>query len=394
MKGRKIEKELKKEAREFTPDIYDKIVRSAKSEGLLEDKPDRSKVYAFNAPSKKKKWIITGVSTPIFAIACVLIISLVLRTATPIVPSHINLSTNDVYGMGAVSTVRLLGGNTSVKALKSFTDIRSLSEEIMPLDKNDTATDSQSEVKKQAEKFNEYFTALDGFMGENIVSTVSEKNTDGYPYDQKLTISGKNLDGEVIKHVMYYTETLSQGDSDDDLDDDDDDDDQSDEVEAEETESTYTLKGIMMVDGLEYYLEGERSIETEGTESENQLKIRAYADLADKSSYVEMEQEHSKEEGETETEYVYSIYSNGVLVEQTAIDFEAENENGKEEVEYELEFRTGDAKGKYLVERETQNGKTLIKVRYDVDGKRGEFHVKNTDNVYVYVFSDGTELTF
>ncbi len=393
MKDRKLVKELKKEAHEHTPEIYDEILLSAKSEGLLKDQTKRRKVRTASSAPSKKKWFITGVSSSILVAACVLIISFVLKTAAPPLPQRIPLSTNDVYGMGAVSTVRLLGGTTSVKALKSFTSIRSLSD-----DKN-TSSGDQSEVKKQAKKFNEYFTALDGFMGKDIVSTTTEANNDpNYSYDKKLTISGKNFDGETVRHVMYYTETLSQGDLDvddtDDLDDPDDDHDDDDDNDEEATEAEYILTGVMVVDGVDYYLEGERSVESEGEETEAKLKIRAYADLNDKASYVEMEQEHSKEEGETETEYVYSIYQGGNLIEQTAIEFEAEKEGSKEEVEYELEFRQGNAKGKYVVERETKNGKTQMKVKYDVDGKQGEFRIKHTDGAYVYLFSDGTELTF
>lgn len=108
-----------------------------------------------------------------------------------------------------------------------------------------------------------------------------------------------------------------------------------------------------------------------------------------------MEQEHSVENNETETEYVYSVYSKGALVEQTAIEFEAEKDGNKEEVEYELEFRKGNAKGKYVVERETRNGKVQMKVKYDIDGKQGQFNIVLTnDNKYSYEFSDGSVLSF
>lgn len=308
---------------------------------------------------------------------------------------------NNVYGMGAVSTVRLLGSATSVKALSSFTKISTLSDTTNP-------SGGEEEVKQQAEKFNEYFTALDSFMGEDIVSTTSEANTDEkYPYETKLTINGRNFDGETVQYVMFFTETeiqkaadLDDTDVNDPDDDDDLDDDADDEAEAEtEQETAYTLKGVMVVDGADYYLEGVRTVESEANETENELKIRAYQDLADKTSYVEMEQENSVEEGETETEYVYSIYSNGTLIEQTAVDFEVENENGKEEVEYELEFRKGDARGRYTVERETQNGKKEIKVKYNLEGKKGEFKIseiigQDGNKKYEYSFGDNSKLVF
>lgn len=284
-------------------------------------------------------------------------------------------SANDVYGMGAVSTVRLLGATTSAQALAKFSQVRSVSAKAEP-------SGAASEAKAQAEKFNEYFTALDSFMSEEIVTTMSEKNADSaYPYETKLTIDGKDFDGNDVRHVMYFTETLKSSEQDED-----------------ETEEVYTLQGVLVVDGADYHLEGERSIESEEGETENELEIRAYADITDKTSYVKMEQEHSVEEGETETEYVYGIYSKGVLVEETAIEFETEKEGDKEEVEYELEFRKGEARGKYVVERETVNGKVQIKVEYDIDGKRGEFRISRTTGEngeqYEYSFDDNTKLVF
>jgi len=283
---------------------------------------------------------------------------------------------NDVYGVGAVSTVKLLGGETSVQALGKLAETRSVAVY------GETAT-AEDDVKSQAEKFNEYFTALDSFMGEEIVTTVSEKNTDEkYPYETKLTINGKDFNGNAVQNIMYFTETLYKSEKDDD-----------------EEETTYKLNGVLVVDGKDYALEGERSLEREEDETEDELKIRAYADIADKTSYVEMSQEYSVEDKETETEYVYSVYSKGELIEQTAVEFETEKKPNKEEVEYELEFRKGEAKGRYEVDRETKDGRVQIKVKYDIDGKQGNFHIiektnENGEKRYEYSFSDNTKLVF
>jgi len=275
--------------------------------------------------------------------------------------------------MGAVSTVKLLGGNTSAQAIAKFTEVGSVAV------RSKAPTSPENEVKAQAEKFNEYFTALDSFMNEDIVTTVSEVNTDeNYPYETKLTINGKDFNGGDVQNIMYFTESLVETTAEDD-----------------ETESVYSLKGVLVVDGFDYTLEGERSVEQEEDESENELKIRAYADITDKTSFVEMSQEYSVEDGERETEYVYSIYSGGKLIEQTAVEFETEKEGEREETEYELEFLKGEAKGRYVVERESENGKIRIKVKYDIDGKRGEFGVRSSGgNKYSYLFSDGTVLNF
>ena len=309
-------------------------------------------------------------------------------------------SPNDVYGMGAVSSVRLLGNNMSSSAVKTFsavsatTQTRACKVELT----SSTIDNSEQEVKEQTERFNEYFTALDSFLGDDVVSTTTEANTDGnYEYETKMTINGKDFNGETVTYTMYYTETLVKADFDDDEDSADDDEDSADK--DEETENEYQLVGVMVIDGADYYLEGERSEETEKDESETELKIRAYADKSDKTSYIQMEQEHSVEDGETETEYVYSIYANGELIEQTAVEFETETKNNKVETEYELEFRSGTSKGKYVVEREVKGNKISIKVKYNIDGKTGVFHIReitdeNGNKQYEYSYNDGSKQVF
>lgn len=290
------------------------------------------------------------------------------------------LSSNDAYGLGAVSTVKLLGGvsGSAVKTLSALS-------KNLPDAADGAGSGAEDTVKAQAEKFNEYFTALDSFLGDDLVTTATEKNTDTqYPYDTKMTISGKNFDGETETYVMYYTETLAKTETDD---------------KDGETESEYTLTGVMVVDGADYALEGKRSEETERDESESELEIRAYADVSDKTTYVKMEQEYSEERGESETEYVYSVYSNGALVEKTAVEFEKENKGGKSETEYELEFLSGDGRGRYSVEREIKNGRTEIEVKYDIGGKTGKFVIAeitgdNGRKSYEYTFDDGDKRVF
>ena len=329
----------------------------------------------------KKKFLLVG-------LCLTMAMSMALAACgDPESKANVLSSPNDVYGMGAVSSVKLLGSNMSASAVKTFSAVRATTQtracgvELA----SSTIDNSEQEVKEQTERFNEYFTALDSFLGNDVVSTITEANTDSnYEYETKMTINGKDFNGETVTYTMYYTETLDKVDSND---------------EEEEIESKYRLIGVMVIDNVDYYLEGERSEETEKDESETELKIRAYADIADKSSYIQMEQEYSIEDGETETEYVYSIYANGELLEQTAVEFETKNKNNKVETEYELEFRSGTSKGKYVLEREVQDNKTSIKVKYNIDGKTGVFHIReitdeSENKKYEYSYSDGSKQVF
>ncbi len=386
MKQKDIKKRLKKEADQFAPDPLDKIKMAARADYLLPYDSERcSKEYnqgntAVIAKSKRKTiWLFTAFMSMIVCFILILSFTLYFRKNKPFNPAQISLSVEDVYGIGAVSSVRLLGSNLPTNAIHSFSTIAYSASNYAVSDQ------SEDDVKQQAKRFNEYFTALDSFLGDDVVSTVTEKNTDSaYEYDTKMTVKGKDFNGETVTYTMYYTETLVKTDFDE---------------EDEETENEYHLVGVMVIDGVDYYLEGERSEETEKDESETEMKIRAYADIRDKTSYIQMEQEYAVEDGETETEYVYSVYANNKLLEQTAVEFETENKDNKVETEYELEFRSGTSKGKYVVEREIKNNRSLIKVKYDIDGNKGVFHIReimdeNGNKQYEYTFSDGSKHVF
>ena len=285
------------------------------------------------------------------------------------------LSAQDAYGIGAVSSVKLLGTGVSAAAMSAFAELGNEAVVVTAEEVGDT-----DERKAATEKFNEYFRALDGFGGDDVVkTTVGDNDDESYPYAKKMTIEGVGMDGRKVVYVMYYDETEVKTEADD-----------------GEIEKEYSLNGVITIDGKEYAVEGMRSEETEDDERESELRIRAYADATDKTTYVEMERENSVEEGETETEYVYSIYRGGVLIEQTAVEFERENENGKEEIAYEIEFRSGETNGKYEVERKAGNE---VKVKYATDGKTGSFRViaetdESGNETYKYVFQDGREYVF
>lgn len=285
------------------------------------------------------------------------------------------LSAQDAYGIGAVSSVKLLGTGVSAAAMSTFAELGNEAVAVTAEEVGDT-----DERKAATEKFNEYFRALDGFGGDDVVkTTVGDNDDESYPYAKKMTIEGIGMDGRKVVYVMYYDETEVKTEEDD-----------------GEIEKEYSLNGVITIDGKEYAVEGMRSEETEDDERESELRIRAYADATDKTTYVEMERENSVEEGETETEYVYSIYRGGVLIEQTAVEFERENENGKEEIAYEIEFRSGETIGKYEVEREAGNE---VKVKYATGGKTGSFKViaetdESGNETFKYVFPDGREYVF
>lgn len=374
MNKSQLKRRLKNESGTGTPDVYDKIVVAAEAEGLLnieESEFEANGGSTLRAKNKNKLTAAVASVCAIFLAGIIAVVSVIVikspfsRASTPF---NITLTSENAYGLGAVSTVKLLGGNVSVKSFAKLSAVRAVA----------AADEENGDIKNQVEKFNEYFTALDSFLNDGLVDTKTENNPDAdMPYKTKMTITGTELDGRKVEYIMYYNEELKSYES-----------------SSDKDETEYTLEGIMLSDGVEYYLTGEREAEIEHDETEHKLKIRAYADKYDKGTYVEMEQEQSEETNEKEIEYVYSVYKNGILTERTAVEFETEIKNGKEETEYELEFRTGSSRGSYKVERDIKDGSPCIKVAYNLDGKKGKFTITPTyDGKYEYKFSDGTTKT-
>ena len=294
----------------------------------------------------------------------------------------------DVYGMSAITSVKLLGSELSAQAVASLSTVQALEGSG---NGQENGGQEQSGVVSEAERFHKYFSMLDSFLGEELIKTETEKNTNGAyaEYEHKLTITGKDFEGNDVVHVMYYSETLVE-DFTKEKDKDDDD---------SEVEKKYRLEGVMTMNGFDYTLWGEREEEEEKGETEVEITLRAYLSDDDPNTYVQVEQSTSNEENETEREYVYSVFKGGDLVEQTAVEFETEVKNRKTESEYELEFLSGEGRGKYEIDREERDGQISIKVSYRVNGESGVFHVRELTEedgakTYRYSFSNGTELDF
>ncbi len=284
----------------------------------------------------------------------------------------------EFYGVGGVTAVKLLSEEFSAGALSGLSSVQRLA----------ATSEDLSDVKAQAENFHGYLSMLDGFVDEGAIATTVSVNTDeGYDYENKLVITGRDILGSAVSHVMYYSETLLPAEADDDDDD------------ADEIENEYRLTGVLVMDGVAYPMAGARSEEQERGESEAEIYIRAYLNDTDRTTFVEVRQESEVEGNEVEEEYVYSVYRSGRLVEQTAVEFEVENERWGQETEYEVEFLSGEGRGRYAVKRETVAEKVVWKVSYLLNGQRGYFTVAESVNaqgekVYEYTFADGSTLTF
>ena len=192
------------------------------------------------------------------------------------------------------------------------------------------------------------FPELDGYMGlvDSFLNgsgySVEVTNSDRAEYDEMMKISYNGLNGST-KYEMHYNKMLIP---------DFDDDDRWEEEEEEE----YAIEGVLVIDGMEYPIQGVREIERERGEYESETQFRV---TLENGRSVWVEQSESSEKDEHELEYSYLIRENGRVVERSSFSFEEE----KGETELEMIAERNGKRESFSFEKETYRGREYIFLR-------------------------------
>ena len=186
-----------------------------------------------------------------------------------------------------------------------------------------------------------YMGLVDSFLNGSGYS-VEVTDSDRAEYGEMMKISYSGLNGST-KYEMHYNKMLIP-----DFDDDD-------RWEKEEEEE-YALKGVLVIDGMEYPVQGVREIERERGEYESETEFRVT--LEDGRS-VWVEQSESSEKDEHELEYSYLIRENGRVVERSSFSFEEE----KGETELKMITEKNGKRESFSFEKETYRGREYIFLR-------------------------------
>ncbi|MGN1373335.1 MAG: hypothetical protein ACI4VK_04735, partial [Candidatus Coproplasma sp.] len=224
---------------------------------------------------------------------------------------------------------------------------------------------------EQLSTVNNYMGLVENLLANGGLSYVrTESDREGY--EVKEVISFSDLEGNVITYVMYYNSTLEYVETDF-------------HHDKEETESVYVIEGIVIIDGVEYALEGRSEVETKGDETETETYFKVT--LAD-GSYIIMEQETEADE----TELVYKVVSDKKVTEK--IKFEYETEDG--ETELKMTVEKDGVKTSLKFKQETEEGVSYIKVtakgaESDISFKIEVTQDEEGNNVYQYNFGDKTK---
>ena len=265
-------------------------------------------------------------------------------------------STESVYGFSAASAGMLISAMSDENASGESGEVTPGGEsgEVTPGNGQGGAGNGQGGVPEGLDK---YMTLVESLLSDGAFS-VSEEASDREDYAYKLSFKYDDMQGNTFSYVLYYNETLIP---DDDYDDDYDDDD--------ETEEEYVIDGIMIIDGEEYPVHGEKQSESEGRENETETELRV---TLGQGRFLIVEQSSEQDGDETEREFSYSIYENGKLCERSTFKYEQE----RDETELKLTSYRNGQKYEFGFERQAEHGRETIRlVTGDGNGRR-EYRVR------------------
>ncbi len=415
-----VKKIMAKHKSEILPDkkIKDNVRRELGFDGA-----QYSAAYAHGGeqPADVRRNKIIVLCAAVLAVVLLLgaIIPALMKNRKPIVPSVSNkfaqiTDAASFYAYGAASVGTLLASSDSMPTVCKLSDslptVRKLSASLPTVRKLSASAETE---KSRLTTVNRYMSLVESLLSEqNIVSNMISGER-GYRYG--MTVKHTDLHGNEISYRLYYdkyptaTESeeknyygvtrddkiselkISDGESPDykiyngyKIDNDFNIDKNNDK-----TEKDYSIKGILLIGGAEYFVEGVYETENDGGESESELYFKAFTN-AEKTSYIEVRQKHEREtksdETEIEQEYVYSVYVDGVLTERTEIEYETE----KDELELKMSVTKGGETETLLFKGEFENGERILRARGKVNGQTVSFRVYVLNDGYRYVFDDGS----
>ncbi len=220
----------------------------------------------------------------------------------------------------------------------------------------------QTETPVEESGFDRYLALAEGILTKGgYTETVSASDREGYALRMDAEYAG--FGGSALSYVMYYNETAK---IDDDFDDDFYDDFDDDFDDDGETEEDYILDGVMIIDGAEYEVFGERSSEYERGEEEGETELRVRLSEG-RTMYIE--QSYERDGDEYEREYTYIVRERGREVARSTFSYEQE---GAEE-ELKMSYSADGVRGVFYFDRETYRGREVIRIRAAENGQTVQY---------------------
>ena len=233
-------------------------------------------------------------------------------------------STEEVVGVSALASVSALGDVERIKTASAANTVQTLNV-------NDTL-----EVLEDIEELEEYLDLVRTFMGTSNGVDVTVDVSEREEYEYAMNIQFVDMSGEFETYVLHYNETIVDEDE-------------------EDGEFESIIEGVLVINGTEYEVYGEREVEPE--EEEFELTARL-----DDENYVVIKYEVEEEHDEYEFELQIEIFIDNQLAKRVEIEFEREDD----ETEMELKFIEGNRESEYEFEIEEDGNETTIDIEFKI----------------------------
>ena len=281
-----------------------------------------------------------------------------LLTACGGTKKQVNTNSKEMYALSAISSaIYLQHEQEQTSAVKSMKAVKLAQTQA---DKPANITDEDLAGTESC------LTMFGDVIKNNGFTQTVEKNTNLSEelgkYNFVMTISIPNL-SNTNTYKLYYDEIATETQV---------------EIEDEETETeiSTTLEGVLIANETHFKVEGKKTIETEGNETEYSIEFKTYFD---ENNYVVVEQSSEN----NELEYEYEIYKNGVKVQKIEIEFE--KENNKTELEFELVNITSGIKEKTIYKIKSKDNE-LFEISLTKNGKTQTFQAKIVEGKINFIF--------
>lgn len=360
-----IKKLLKEEAGSILPD--EKVKEDVRRDlGIEREISELEYAYADTAnggaagKSRRRNTVVALVLAGVALILCLILVFIPLfkkisNTADKFTPIG---TVSDFYAYGAASVGAIIGeqsaGSAGAQSL-GFT---------LPLSSGNGLGGSLTD--EQMQTVNRYMALVEELLSDGSIEQTPLTDTRGYAYAVKVYYS--DMLGGKVSYELYYDRVYLNG-----------------ETEEGETESEYSITGILVVDGAEYPVQGGMETETEAGESESELTFVAYTGT---DSYIRVEQELETEGDEREQKYVYTVARGGQTLERTTVEYESEK--GETELKMTVE-RSDGTKDELVFEDESEKGVRVVRVQARMNGEEVSFRIYIEKNTYRYEFENGSQ---
>lgn len=279
-----------------------------------------------------------------------------LLTACGVTKKQVNTNSKEMYALSAISSAIYLQHeqNSVVKSMKAVNLAQTQTEKPASITDEDLAGTESC------------LTMFGDVIKNNGYTQTVEKNTDSSEelkkYNFVMTISIPNL-SNIGVYKLYYDEIATETQV---------------EIEDEETETeiSTTLEGVLIANETHFKVEGKKTIETEGDNTEYSIEFKTYFD---ENNYVVVEQSSEN----NEHEYEYEIYKKGVKVQKIEIEFE--KENNKTELKFELVNINSGIKEKTIYKIKSADNE-LFEISLNKNGEIQTFQAKIVEGKINFMF--------